>query len=84
MRFFLVPGMGHIPGVGTKGEHGFTFDPLALVEAWKDTGKAPDHLIVTHLQNGRAVGKRLVCQYPQVAMYKGSGNTEDPASFVCK
>jgi hypothetical protein len=84
MRFFLVPGMGHTPGVGTKGEHGFTFDPLALVESWKDTGKAPDHLIVTHLRNGRAVGKRLVCQYPQVAMYKGSGNTEDPASFVCK
>lgn len=47
-------------------------------------GKAPDHLIVTHLRNGREVGKRLVCQYPQVAMYKGAGDTEDPASFACK
>ena len=35
-------------------------------------------------KNGKEVGKRLVCQYPQVAMYKGSGNTEDPASFMCK
>jgi hypothetical protein len=25
-----------------------------------------------------------VCQYPQVAMYKGSGNTEDAASYSCK
>jgi feruloyl esterase len=84
MRFFLVPGMGHTPGVGTKGEHGFTFDSAAIIEAWKDTGKAPDHLIVTHLRNGREVRKRLVCQYPQVAMYKGAGDTEDPASFACK
>jgi hypothetical protein len=30
------------------------------------------------------VGKRLVCQYPKVPTYKGSGNTEDPASFTCK
>ena len=28
--------------------------------------------------------KRLVCQYPQVARYKGTGNPEDTASYVCK
>ncbi len=39
---------------------------------------------MNHYKNGMEVGKRLVCQYPKVATYKGSGNTEDPASFVCK
>jgi feruloyl esterase len=82
MRFFMVPGMGH--GVGTTGPENFSFDALAMVESWKQTGKAPEELIVNHYKNGMEVGKRLVCQYPKIAIYKGSGNTEDPASFSCK
>jgi feruloyl esterase len=82
MRFFMVPGMAH--GVGTTGAENFSFDALAMLEAWKQTGKAPEELVVSHYKNGMEVGKRLVCQYPKVAIYKGSGNTEDPASFSCK
>ncbi len=82
MRFFMVPGMGH--GPGTAGEENFNFDALSIIEQWKQIGKAPDQLIVDHYKNGMAVGKRLVCQYPKVAVYRGSGNTEDPSSFVCK
>ena len=78
----MVPGMGH--GAGTNGPENFNFNALAILEEWADTGKAPEQLIVTHYKNGMEVGKRLVCQYPMYAMYKGSGNTEDPASFVCK
>ena len=82
MRFFMVPGMGH--GPGTNGVENFNFDALSLIEQWKEKGMAPDQLIVSHFKNGMEVGKRLVCQYPQVAMYQGSGNTEDPTSFTCK
>jgi feruloyl esterase len=82
MRFFMVPGGIHTPG--TTGAENFNFDAVALLEEWKKTGKAPDVLIVTHYKNGMEVGKRLVCQYPQIAIYKGSGGTEDPASFACK
>jgi feruloyl esterase len=82
MRFFMVPGMGH--GPGTTGPDNYNFDSLGIVEQWKQTGKAPDTLIVSHFKDGMEVGKRLVCQYPQVAMYKGSGNTEDAASYSCK
>ena len=82
MRFFMVPGMGH--GPGTNGVENMNFDALSVIEQWKQTGKAPDRLIVDHYKNGMEVGKRLVCQYPQVAIYKGSGNTEDPASYSCK
>ena len=82
MRFFMVPGMNH--GVGTTGTENFNVDTLALVEQWKQTGKAPDQLVMDHYKDGKQVGRRLVCQYPQIAKYKGSGNTEDPASFECK
>lgn len=82
MRFFMVPAMGH--GPGTTGEENFNFDALGIIEQWKQTGKAPEELIVDHYKNGMQVGKRLVCQYPKVATYKGSGNTEDPERFACK
>ena len=82
MRFFMVPGMGH--GPGTTGDENFNFNALALIEQWQEQGTAPDQLIVSHFKNGTEVGKRLVCQYPQIAMYKGSGNPEDPASYTCK
>jgi len=82
MRFFMVPGMGH--GPGTAGAENFSFDALATIEAWKKTGKAPDTLVVSHYKNGMEIGKRLVCQYPQVARYKGRGSLEDPSSYACK
>jgi feruloyl esterase len=82
MRFFMVPGMQH--GPGTNGPDNFNFDALSLLADWKENGKVPDQLIVNHYKDGNLVGKRLVCQYPQIATYKGSGNTEDPSSFTCK
>jgi feruloyl esterase len=82
MRFFMVPGMGH--GPGTTGVENFNFDAIATIEAWKTSGKPPETLIVSHYKNGSEVGRRLVCQYPQVAMYKGSGSIEDAASYTCK
>ncbi len=82
MRFFMVPGMGHGPGTG--GAENFDFDALGLIERWKESGVVPDQLIVGHYKNGTRVGSRLVCQYPRVAFYRGSGNPEDPASFECR
>jgi hypothetical protein len=29
-------------------------------------------------------GKRLVCPYPSVATYKGSGTADDPGNFFCE
>jgi feruloyl esterase len=82
MRFFMVPAMGH--GPGTNGAENINFDALSVVEQWKQTGKAPDQLIVAHYKNGTEVGKRVVCEYPQVAQYKGSGNTEETDSYACR
>jgi feruloyl esterase len=82
MRFFMVPAMSH--GPGTNGAENINFDALSVAEQWKQSGKAPDQLIVSHYKNGTEVGKRLVCQYPQVARYQGSGNAEEPGSYGCR
>jgi feruloyl esterase len=81
MRFFMVPGMQH--GAGTNGPENFDFDSLALLTHWREDGVVPNQLIVNHYRNGVLVGHRLVCQYPLIAYYKGSGNTEDPSNFTC-
>ena len=82
MRFFMVPGMGH--GPGTTGKENFNFNALDIIERWRTTGQAPDQLVVAHYQDGAEVGSRLVCRYPQMPRYRGSGNIEVPASFVCR
>jgi feruloyl esterase len=81
MRFFMVPGMGH--GPGTNGAENFNFDALSLIEQWKEQGKAPDQLVVEHYKDGKQIGTRLVCQYPQVAAYRG-GDAENSTSYTCK
>jgi feruloyl esterase len=82
MRFFMVPGMGH--GPGTNGAENFNFDALSLIEQWRERGTPPDQLIVEHFKDGTRVGTRLVCQYPRVAVYKGSGDAENSASYSCR
>jgi tannase/feruloyl esterase len=82
MRFFMVPGMGHGPGTG--GAENVNFDALSLIEQWKEKGETPNELVVAHFKDGLETGKRLVCQYPHVAVYKGSGSPEDAKSYNCR
>jgi feruloyl esterase len=82
MRLFMVPGMGHCPGV--NGAENYDVDAFKVLQDWKQSGKAPEELIATHYQAGKEVGKRLVCAYPKVTVYRGEGAAEDPANFSCK
>ncbi len=80
LRLFMVPGMGHCAGgPGTD-----TFDGLAAVQAWVEHGQAPPTLAASHMTKGVADRTRPLCQYPQVAVYKGSGSTDDAANFACR
>ena len=74
-RLFMVPGMGHCGG----GEGPNQFDMLGALEQWVEQKKAPDSVIASRLERTRPL-----CPYPQVAVYKGSGGTDEAASFVCK
>ena len=79
-RLFMVPGMNHCGGgVGTA-----TVDWLAALEQWVEQGKAPDQIPASRVANGKTDRTRPLCAYPQVATYKGSGSTDEAASFTCK
>lgn len=81
-RLFMVPGMGHCPG--GNGASTFDIDSLNMLLEWKKTNKAPDQLIAQHRANGAPDRKVLVCAYPKIAVFKGSGSEDDPANFTCK
>jgi tannase/feruloyl esterase len=88
VRLFMVPGMDHCLGdtYGPDAQYptiyAVNFDPIGLLKQWKATGKAPDQIVVT--TKGKQERKRLVCAYPRISSYKGSGSTDDPGNFVCK
>lgn len=80
IRLFMVPGMGHCSG----GDGTDTFDAVGALDQWVEKGKAPDSIAASRVRGGVADRTRPLCAYPQVAVYKGSGSTDDAANFVCK
>jgi feruloyl esterase len=79
-RLFMVPGMNHCGG----GDGTDQFDMLSVLEKWVDTKQAPDQVIASHMKGGQVDRTRPLCAYPQVAVYSGSGSTDDAANFSCK
>lgn len=85
-RLFTVPGSGGCPAMSNPKDFR-VFD--ALVE-WVEKGKAPDRIIYPHTRGGGMMGgggevyrTRPVCPYPKQARYKGSGDVNDAANFIC-
>lgn len=77
-RLYMVPGMTHCGGgLGLD-----DIDPLTALEAWVETGTAPDRLVA----KGKAFPGRTrpLCPYPQEAHYRGAGDPESEASFECR
>lgn len=79
-RLFMAPGMGHCGG----GEGPSAFDMVSALEQWVEHGKAPDQIIASHSTNGLVDRTRPLCPYPQSAVYKGTGSTDEAANFACK
>jgi feruloyl esterase len=79
-RLFMVPGMAHCGG----GPGPNQFAALHALEAWREQGKPPDQITAYRVTNNRVDMTRPLCHYPQVAVYKGSGSTNDAENFVCK
>jgi hypothetical protein len=81
LRLFLAPGVAHCgggPGPAPTGQ-------LAALIDWVENGKAPETLLaVRRDQSGAVVRSRPLCQYPQVARYKGTGNPDEASSFECR
>ncbi len=80
VRLFMVPGMNHCGG----GEGPNVFSMVNALEKWVEDGAAPEQVLASHLTGGKADRTRPLCPYPQMAQYKGSGDPNDGANFVCK
>jgi feruloyl esterase len=80
VRLYMVPGMIECNGgPGTD-----TFDMLDVMRRWVERGDAPGEVTASRIEHGKVVRTRLLCPYPQVATYRGSGSTDDARNFVCK
>jgi feruloyl esterase len=79
-RLFMVPGMGHCRG----GDGTDRFDAISAMEQWVEKRKAPEFITASRYADDKVDRTRPLCPYPQVAVYKGSGSTDDAANFVCK
>jgi feruloyl esterase len=79
-RLFMVPGMGHCrDGAGPN-----VFDAVTAIERWVENGQPPQQIIAAKISNGKIERTRPLCPYPQVAVYKGTGSTDDATNFICR
>ena len=78
-RLFMVPGMAHCGG----GDGTSSFDMVSALEQWREEKKAPERIPASRVRNGKVDRTRPLCPYPQVAVYKGTGNTDDANNFTC-
>jgi feruloyl esterase len=67
-------------------------DVVVALQRWVEEGIAPDELIATtdpqpiHASENPtnpATFTRLLCPFPEIARYKGSGDPNSAANFVC-
>jgi Tannase and feruloyl esterase len=78
-RLFMIPGMAHCGG----GDGTSTFDMIPAIDAWVEKGQVPASIPASRTRNGAVDRTRPLCPYPQQAVYKGSGSTDDAANFTC-
>lgn len=78
VRFYTQPGFGH--SVGTFSP---SWDAMAALDSWVNTGVAPGTLIATDVTAATAGRTRPLCRYPEWPRYNGSGSANAAASFSC-
>jgi feruloyl esterase len=79
IRLYMVPGMGHCGGGDGPNE----FDMLAVLEHWREDGKAPSEIVASQLRAGHVSRARPLCPYPQIARYRGAGSVDRAENFAC-
>ena len=97
VRLYMVPGMQHcLPGpgpnwfgqIGHPTAQGKPYGVYDALEEWVEKGAAPGDIIATkYVDDDPSKGVQItrpLCPYPQIAKYKGTGDTNDAANFVCR
>ena len=95
VRLYMVPGMQHCgggPGTdsfgqGATGAKDAQHNVETALERWVENGIVPNEIVATKYEAGDpAKGVKMtrpLCPYPQIAKYKGKGNTNDAGNFAC-
>jgi feruloyl esterase len=99
-RLYMVPGMTHCsggPGAVNFGGTGQQIPPVrdalhdlqTALENWVERGAGPTEMIATKFTDEKATTRtikytRPLCLYPGVPQYRGTGDPNSAASFVCK
>ena len=80
IRLFMMPGVNHCQGgIGPD-----TWDKVDVLDKWRESGRAPSQVTASHATDGKVDRTRPLCAFPKLAEYKGSGNPNDAANFVCE
>jgi feruloyl esterase len=88
VRFYVTPGVNH-PGNGVMKDGKAVpakVDLLGVLDAWVDSGKAPDTLMQVSQQEQApfdTIASRPMCRYPLSPRYDGHGDTNQAGSFTC-
>ena len=80
IRLYMAPGMNHCGGGAGPNQVNW----MAALERWREANTAPDRIDAYRVTNNRVDMTRPLCPYPQVAIYRGVGSTNDAENFVCK
>lgn len=78
-RLFMAPGVFHCEG----GPGATEFDAFGALVDWVETGEAPDAISASRAGGGEGAATRILCPYPLVATYDGTGDPQGAASFTC-
>jgi feruloyl esterase len=79
LRLFMLPGVGHCRGgVGPD-----QVDWMSALAGWVEKGVKPASITATAMRDGNVAMTRPLCPHPQVARYKGQGDTNSASSFEC-
>ena len=80
IALFMMPGVYHCAG----GPGPDNFDRMGAIAAWVERGHKPTRLTASRLSSGVVDRTRPLCPYGQVAVYSGTGSTDDAANFACQ
>jgi feruloyl esterase len=81
LRLFMIPGMDHCGG-GTGPNQ---FNKIAVLERWREQDEPPKSITAARVNESGVIDMtRPLCPYPQQAVYRGSGSTNDAANFTCR
>jgi len=87
-RLYMVPAVYHNASRG-PGPTAFPGPMLKALVSWVEGKRVPEAVIATNYKidgdpSSGVIRTRPLCPYPAVAMYRGTGSTDEASNFVCK